>query len=78
MYLIADQLARDNPDVDPLEIKAEAQRMVLSKIVPGEGWLDRPTYTSSSKGAMSKEPASMVVEGVTYIRRADGRYYPEK
>lgn len=78
MYLIANQLAIENPDIDPLEIKAEAQRRVLSKVVPGEGWLDKPTYTSSSKGAVSKEPASMVVEGVTYIRRADGRYYPEK
>lgn len=78
MYLIADQLARENPGADLLEIKAEAQRRILSKVVPGEGWLDKPTYTSSSKGAVSKEPASMVVEGVTYTRRADGRYYPEK
>ena len=78
MYLVADQLARDNPGVDPLEIKAEAQRIVLSKIVPGEGWRDKPTYTSGSKGTASKEPASMVVDGVTWTRRADGRYYPEK
>ena len=78
MYLIADQLSRENPGADPLEIKAEAQRKVLSKVVPGEGWLSKPTYTSSSKGNVAKEPASVVVEGVTYTRRADGRYYPER
>lgn len=78
MYLIFDKLSRENPNVDPLEIKAEAQRRVLSKIVPGEGWLDKPTYTSGSKGTASKEPAFMVVDGVTWTRRADGRYYPEK
>ena len=78
VYLVADQLAREHPGADPLEIKAEAQRRVLSKIVPGEGWGDKPTYTSGSEGTASKEPASMVVDGVTWTRHSDGRYYPEK
>lgn len=78
LYLIADQIARANPGADLMDIKAEAQRRVLSKILPGEGWLDKPTYAPSAKNAASKEPASMVVEGVTWTRRADGRYYPEK
>ena len=77
LYLIADRLARDNPGVDPSVIKAEAQRIVLSKVVPGEGLFSSPSYVQGKTNkATGGKPETFDDNGVTMYLHGDGLYYP--
>lgn len=76
-HLRARQMLQQNPKLTPEEALAEARQMVLGEFTPAEEWYKTAPKRNRSEGKDAR-PSSMQVNGVTWTRRADGLYYPEK
>jgi len=76
-HLRAKQLVTQNPKLTPEQALAQARAEVLSEFRPAENIFGDPTRARAGKGKTTEPPAHTVVNGITWVRRADGLYYPE-
>lgn len=86
VYTRAQDLARANPGKPATEILAQAQKDVIARVVPGEGWAGKATYLgfdsespTAATPTQKEQPKTISApNGVTYVLQPNGRYLPAK